>query len=216
MGKTPKYNQSVEPSKTPRTEIEPTNYKKLYVSWQVNRIDWDGPWGVQALKNDLPFSVSDSMLTSLPNVKDSFQNAIIELDKRSFRSLDHFLEQIESRSNDNITVGDLRQICKGFAENVFWTEIFPKLKEFEKKTWYEIESELYGNSQRKTKHHFIKVESLPKSSQKRLEEIGINDIEELFSLRLNGKIRLWGIRKFNYFQIIWIDPDHLVYPVGRG
>ena len=78
-------------------------------------------------------------------------------------------------------------------------EIRTKLAQFESMTWLEIEG---------SKSHFIEVTSLDKKAQKRLEEIKQDDIEQLFSLRLSGKQRIWGIRLGPIFKILWWDPEH--------
>jgi len=37
-------------------------------------------------------------------------------------------------------------------------------------------------------------------------------VEDLFSLRLTGKKRLWGIRDRHVFKVFWWDPEHGVCP----
>ncbi|MCK9490727.1 MAG: hypothetical protein M0Q24_01445 [Sulfurimonas sp.] len=60
--------------------------------------------------------------------------------------------------------------------------------------------------------HNIEINKLTKKAQKRLVEIGCNDIDELFSLRISGKERIWGIRDRFALKIIWWDPEHEVCP----
>ena len=63
--------------------------------------------------------------------------------------------------------------------------------------------------------HNISVEKLSKAAKKRLSEIGYDDIDELFSLRISGKERIWGIRDRYALKILWWDPKHEVYPVQK-
>lgn len=63
--------------------------------------------------------------------------------------------------------------------------------------------------------HNIEISKLTKEAQKRLTEIGYNDIDELFSLRLSGKERIWGIRDRFALKIIWWDPKHEVCPSNK-
>ncbi len=83
------------------------------------------------------------------------------------------------------------------------TSILPKLKGFESQTWPET---LGRNS------HEVSVASLCRDAQRRLDSIGQSDIEQLVSLRLTGKQRIWGIRQDGVFCLLWWDPEHLVCP----
>ncbi|MCC7491616.1 MAG: hypothetical protein IT204_04685 [Fimbriimonadaceae bacterium] len=60
--------------------------------------------------------------------------------------------------------------------------------------------------------HQIAVGDLVAEARQRLETLGQDDIDELFSLRLNGKPRLWGILDGRVLKILWYDPDHEVCP----
>lgn len=81
--------------------------------------------------------------------------------------------------------------------------IWPKLRDFESMTWKEI----VGNGS-----HKVAVSDLAVAARKKLTKLNMDDIEELFSLRLMGKQRIWGILDNNAFRILWWDPDHLVCP----
>jgi hypothetical protein len=64
--------------------------------------------------------------------------------------------------------------------------------------------------------HPIPIKELCSEAQKRLSQIElIATEEELFSLRLSGRERLWGIRERHIFKILWWDPKHEVYPVKK-
>lgn len=83
-------------------------------------------------------------------------------------------------------------------------EIIPKLQDYESMTWGELEGT--------TGSHFVDVTDLVKTARKRLKEIGMHDTDQLFSLRLAGKIRIWGVRDIAVLQMLWWDPDHEVCP----
>jgi hypothetical protein len=85
----------------------------------------------------------------------------------------------------------------------FFSEIFPKIKNFETMVWSEI---LNRNN------HEVLVSQISKKAQKRLEEIKLDDVDQLVSLRLMGEQRLWGIKVSNILKILWWDPNHEVYP----
>lgn len=82
--------------------------------------------------------------------------------------------------------------------------ILPRIQAFESMTWTEIEG--------KTGSHYIDVESIISSAQKRLSEIGQDDVDSLFSLRLQGKPRIWGIRDRHILKVLWWDPEHAICP----
>ena len=60
--------------------------------------------------------------------------------------------------------------------------------------------------------HFVPLGQLVKEAQDRLQEIKKEDTEKLYSLRLDGKKRIWCIAKGNVLQILWWDPRHEVCP----
>ena len=78
-----------------------------------------------------------------------------------------------------------------------------KLKSFEAMTWGEI---LNRNN------HLVPVDSLSKAAYDRLCALHLDDLEELLSLRLSGKERIWGILEHNVVTLLWWDPEHLVCP----
>jgi hypothetical protein len=84
-------------------------------------------------------------------------------------------------------------------------EVLERLKQFESMTWLEIE--------RGTGSHFVEDHSkLCKQARDRLVEIEQDDTETLFSLRLAGRRRIWGIRDRGVLRFLWWDPEHEVYP----
>lgn len=90
---------------------------------------------------------------------------------------------------------------ESFADN-----ILPFLESIEKMTWQEILSASKSHGQG-SKSHEIEVSSLTKSAQKRLEELKIYE-DTLTSIRINAKVRLWGIREESVFYILWYDKEH--------
>lgn len=84
--------------------------------------------------------------------------------------------------------------------------ILQKLKNFESMTWGEIEGR---------RHHSISKDTLSRTAQKRLEEIHMDDVDEVFSLAMGGTERIFGVRERNIFKILWWDPDHQVCPSSK-
>jgi hypothetical protein len=82
--------------------------------------------------------------------------------------------------------------------------ILAKLTAFESMTWSEI---LIGANKQ---NHQVEVWKLEKAAQDRLKEAGYPEIEELVSLHLGGKQRVWGKMQGTVLHILWWDPDHQV------
>lgn len=89
---------------------------------------------------------------------------------------------------------------------LLFREIIPKLQNYETMTWGEIEGK---------DSHFIGVGKCSKEARKRLEELELDDLEELFSLRMSGRRRIWGRLQSSIFDILWWDPEHQVYPIEK-
>ena len=70
-------------------------------------------------------------------------------------------------------------------------------------TWGEVEGR--GS-------HFVDVDNCSREAQKRLEEIKLDDLEQLFSLRIGGRKRIFGWRREAVLYVLWWDPDHKVCP----
>lgn len=60
--------------------------------------------------------------------------------------------------------------------------------------------------------HHVAKDKLIKEAQERLEELKLDDLDELFSLRITAKCRIWGIKDRYVLKILWYDPQHQVCP----
>lgn len=105
----------------------------------------------------------------------------------------------------------IKHISRDIRHHFFISHLYPKLKEFEKLTWEEIEKQTYGKDG-KSKNHPIGKGKIIKEAQERLKVLNQDDVDELYSLRLEGKIRIFGIREFNCLKILWIDTNHEICP----
>lgn len=97
----------------------------------------------------------------------------------------------------------------------FWAaELEPKLQEFAKLTWAEIESHTFGNEgKRHRSHRAMDTEKICAEAQDRLLALERAYPDVLFRFRLGNLPRLWGVRVVNEFQVIWHDPTHQIYPI---
>lgn len=85
----------------------------------------------------------------------------------------------------------------------FRSQIINKMRSVELMTWDQI---------KKADSHNIAITSLIPEARKRLEQLHLLDAGELFSLRLSGIERIWGIRDKTTFKVLWWDPQHKICP----
>lgn len=97
------------------------------------------------------------------------------------------------------------------------TTLFPFLAEMEQLTWRQIRQmkvPAKGNRMR-PRYHGHAVEALSSAARRRLQELGLDDVDEVYRFRLGGTERLWGVHvpQSHVFCLLWWDPAHRVYPV---
>lgn len=85
-------------------------------------------------------------------------------------------------------------------------EVFQKIFETQKLTWHDL---------RNNGSHFVDRVALSSEAQKRLVQIKNDDLDQLFSLRLTGRKRIWGIKEQNIIWILWWDPQHTACPSNK-
>lgn len=91
-------------------------------------------------------------------------------------------------------------------------EILYIIRSYESMTWSEIKKATHGFSN-KSKNHFIPICECSREAQKRYMECFDENIaeDEVFSLRLSNKERIFGIVTKGVFKALWWDPEHKVY-----
>ena len=95
-----------------------------------------------------------------------------------------------------------------------WADrILPKLQSYETQTWQEIMSAPKGRGDG-SKNHNIGVQKLCPDAKKLLEDNHYY-IDEIFSLRLTGEERIFGILNNGVLDIVWYDNEHQICPVTR-
>ncbi|WP_411572212.1 hypothetical protein ACK8HJ_21245 [Vreelandella titanicae] len=75
-----------------------------------------------------------------------------------------------------------------------------------------IESQTWAELKSGKQHHSIEVGRLCRDAQRRLEALQLDDQDEVFSLRLSGRHRVFGIREGAALKILWNDPEHEICP----
>ena len=131
---------------------------------------------------------------------------------------DQDLKASQSKFRWSLALAD-REGKWAFGDEVFgedWcSKILPKLKDFEGKTWAIIANQSSGRS-RGTRNHHITCSDLVKGARKRLKQINMDDLGQLYSLRLEGKRRLFGVVQGHVFKLLWYDPRHEICPSRRN
>lgn len=61
--------------------------------------------------------------------------------------------------------------------------------------------------------HPVSCDAVCQAAQNRLKALGLDG--NLAQLDLGTPVRLWGILHHNIFHLLWVDPDHSVYPSGK-
>lgn len=82
--------------------------------------------------------------------------------------------------------------------------VLTRLKLYESMVWGQIDGP--------TGSHSVEIERLCKAAQDRLMDIQQDDASSLYSLRIAGKPRVWGILDGHVLRILWWDPEHEVCP----
>ncbi len=91
--------------------------------------------------------------------------------------------------------------CRQHLEADFWQTILPKLRQFETMTV----SEIFVDA--KKQNHQLSLDSLNKEAYDRFAQLKI-EVEGIYSLRLGGKLRLYGFLVGSVYHIVWYDSDH--------
>ncbi|CAN0601951.1 unnamed protein product [Ectocarpus sp. 12 AP-2014] len=60
--------------------------------------------------------------------------------------------------------------------------------------------------------HAIELHKLCEEAQKRLTELKLDDLDDIYSFRIRGEPRVFGVVRQNYVRVLWYDPNHKVCP----
>ncbi len=86
------------------------------------------------------------------------------------------------------------------------------LSHLETMTWAEL-AQAAGGRRHGNNHHAIPVEDCAPEAQRRLQELQLDDVDELFSIRITARWRLFGVREGRVLRFVWCDQEHTVCPV---
>lgn len=182
-------------------------------SWKIGHFDMESKWGIQVL-GQFSFNYSEDLLAKVLELEDNDLNLAFEqINGKAFCNVNDLWLRIDSLYKGTLSPDLIKTINKSLSAHFFYLKIYPKLKVFEEMTWNKIAQITHGKKN-KTNNHFVPIKNLIKDARDRLSELGFSEETEIYSLRLEGTIRIYGFRRKNYLDIIWIDPIHEIYPTG--
>lgn len=200
----------IDTKKEAKTAVS-TNYQELHPAWGISFLDIEGQWGYQSFNETFEVSISKASLDEVCN-NDSLFDVLSEFEGKEFSSLKAFFNKLATI--DGWEAKYFPVLSDVIKKSYFIKELYPKLKSYESNTWREIEEMKYG-SRSKTKNHPISIDRLSKEAKERLKELKYDDLDEIYSLRLTGKLRVFGKREHNILHIIWVDQGHDVCPCSN-
>jgi hypothetical protein len=116
-------------------------------------------------------------------------------------------DSVDRDGDFRFTVDHIGNKCK---------DVLDKVIHYSALTWAEIKKETHG-SKGKSKHHFLTrggLDRLSEEARERIERLKLEeDVDNIFSMRFDGKTRVIGLRKDQHFVVKWFDPEHKFYPV---
>lgn len=90
-------------------------------------------------------------------------------------------------------------------------DFLEKLLNYGSMTWSEIKKQTHDDG--KSKHHFLPTYELSKEAIDRFKIKGFpEEADSIFSFALENKLRIIGIRKNEFFHVMWYDPEHEFCP----
>ena len=104
---------------------------------------------------------------------------------------------------------DKEHACWGWnkLKAAHWKAVMAHLISFEGLTWARLK-EQSGGRRNGTNHHSLEISKLPTATQQRWTELGLDDFDTVFSLRITNTLRLYGVREGRVMQFVWHDPHH--------
>ena len=187
------------------------DYTKTYPCWRISNFDKDGPWGLNSLLN-FTFRYNHSTYQAVLNSGiQALDNALDQLKGKQISNSEEFWNKVKSLCACDIPVEIVERIENEIICNVFTEKIYPKLLQFETMTWDEIRQQNHGNKG-KSSNHNIDINILNPAAKERLKILKFDDSDKIYSLRLGGTVRIFGFKKLNYLDIIWIDLNHEICP----
>lgn len=187
------------------------DYSQMHPCWRIGHFDYCSKWGLNNLGR-FKFVYTEELLEIVTNFGDEDLNSALESLDGRLCSIKEFWQDFENIYTKHIPITLVNCIERNFVCNAFIEKVYPKLKIYEENTWDEIRMYSHRRGQDSvSNNHYVSIQKLNKEAQDRLVELGYSDRSEIYSLRLEGKIRIYGFREMNFLDIIWVDLEHEIY-----
>lgn len=178
--------------------------------WRIGHFDFEGKWGLSSLLGGFTFSPDNELEMYALENDDTLSRCIDNMRGRQFPTVQAFWGRFAQEYGADIPGDAVKMVSGCISRAYFFEKIYPKLQTFENTTWEVIDHQTHDNG--KSSNHNDSVADLSKEAQDRLAELHFSDRSEIFSLRLENKLRIFGFREMNFLDIIWVDTGHKVYP----
>lgn len=124
---------------------------------------------------------------------------------------------IQSRMTWCVTKGDVEGFWswgqqRQWSEQDYDSHIVVTLANLAQLTWFEI-LQMYADGRKR--HHAQEFSTIKLEAQHRWGELEMVT-DDLFRFRLTGRQRAWGYRENSHFFMVWYDPEHKIYEVGKS
>lgn len=211
-GRIPKAAAQAETTKKKVTAPEDGSYNGHLPAWRIGKFDYKSKWGLRSLLGEFEFNSNNTLDEKIIEKEDDKLYEVIKgLNGKEFASIEDFWHRLSTQYGKDIPSDILEHISVCLVRDAFQKKIFPKLQSYEKNTWTEILSFTHRRKDKMvSNNHTVPVANLCKEARDRLEELKYN-VDYMFSLRLEAKLRIYGFRVQNYLEILWVDREHEVY-----
>lgn len=185
--------------------------------WRFSNFDKDGPWGLNSLLDFTFYYNTDTYEAVFNSGLQQLDSALDQLKGKEFKDRHDFWKKVKSLCTCDIPALVVDKIEDELVCNAFKEKIYPKLIQFEKITWDEIRQQSHRKGDaKKSNNHNIDIEKLIPEARARLKQLKFDDRDKIYSLRLEGTVRIFGFKELNYLDIIWVDLNHEICPSGKN
>jgi hypothetical protein len=196
-------------SKNTKTAENPDFFNSKYPVWRFSDLDFDFKWGWNYLGSLVKFVLDKDLEEKIISYGDEkLLDSILNMENKHY-TYDKLIAHLNRNTNKTATIDILFEISKKLDRDYLKTKIIDKLSEFENTTWEDIKRQTFGKNN-KSKHHFQEIGDLHEDAKSRLIELSKDD-SQIFSFRLEGSVRIWGILDRGVYSILWFDPYHEIY-----
>jgi hypothetical protein len=202
-------HKDLNQSRKTKNNEDPELFNSKHPVWKFSEIDFDHKWGWNYLGSVIKLRIDAEIEEELLKYGDEVVlDSILRMSDKYY-TYDKLIAHLNRNTKQSATIDIVCSILKKVDRDYLKSKIIDKLIQFEGETWEEIKRQQFGKNG-KSKHHYQDFESLHPEARDRLIELQKDD-SPIFSFRLEGSMRVWGILDRGIFSILWFDPYHEIY-----